>query len=104
MREGKYERCNDDEQMSPEHCPDRQQKLVHDKLNKLELIIKEGHRSKKCVCKFLKCLGLVILALSAVAIFIRLGVVDGRHRRGRHHRGRHHGGRHHQGDYTDEDF
>ena len=89
--------------MNLQNCPERKQKLVRDKLDKLELIVKEGHKSKKCVCKFLKWLGVIILALSAIAIFIRLGASNDRHRRDWHHRDRHHHDRHHH-DYNDDDF
>lgn len=42
LKKGKYQRCCDEEPMNQEHCPDRQQKLVKDKLTKLELVLEEG--------------------------------------------------------------
>ena len=101
LKKGKYVRCTEEEPMNQQHCPDRQQKLVKDKLNKLELVLEPGLKKGKCVCKFLKVLGIIILVLSAVAIFISLGVVGRRHH---HHHRHHHRGRYGSEQESEEDF
>jgi hypothetical protein len=105
LKNGRYVRCHDDEPMNQPQCPDRQQKLIKDKLNKLELVLEPGLKKKKCVCKFLKVLGLIILVLSAIAVCLALGVVGNKHH-GRHHRGHHdhHRGRHGSEQESEDDF